>query len=251
MQDSKDVSTPGYSNLTLGLDQIGKQSTFEYRSAIGSLFHLVNCTRPDISFPVAYASRYQSCYGQTEITAVKRILQYLNCTKSLGLCYERPANFAGLELSVYVDASHGPQGDKSTTGYVIFINGNPVSWKSQKQSITAKSAAESEYVALSSAVSELVFIYQLLCELGFEVPTPIPVFEDNTAAIKISSNPTKKSKVKQVNINHHFVRDYVEFGIIEVKHLPSSVQVADLLTKNLGASVFQDLVKNLNLQALG
>jgi hypothetical protein len=148
-------------------------------------------------------------------------------------------------------ASHAPQGEKSTTGYAIFLNDNPVSWKTQKQSITAKSAAESEYVALSAAVSELIFVYQLLCELGFQVLTPIPVFEDNTAAIKISSNPTKKSKVKQVNIHHHFVRDYVEFGIIEVKHVPSPVQVADLLTKNLGNHLFQDLVKNFNLEALG
>jgi hypothetical protein len=250
MLDSKPVPNPGNSSVILGLED-SDNADYPYRSVIGSLFHLVNCTRPDLSFSVGYCSRFQSSYGPTEVTAAKRILQYLNASKELGLYYKRPEDFKGLEMVVFVDASHAPQGEKSTTGYVVFINGNPVSWKSQKQSVTSKSAAESEYVALSAAVSEAIFLVNLISEFGFQVATPIPVLEDNTAAIKISSQPTKKSKVKHVNLHHHFVRDYVDLGIIEVRHVSTEAQVADLFTKNLNGHKFQDLAQKLNLKAFG
>jgi hypothetical protein len=157
MLDSKPVPNPGNSSVVLGL-QDGEHTDYPFRSVIGSLFHLVNCTRPDLSFSVSYCSRFQSCFGSTEVTAVKRILQYLNSTQDLGLAFRRPVDFKSLEMVAYVDASHAPQGEKSTTGYVIFVNGNPISWKSQKQSLTSKSAAESEYVALSAVVSEVIYI---------------------------------------------------------------------------------------------
>jgi transposase InsO family protein len=249
LQDCSFVPSPGVQNVVLGLKQDKMASNFEYRSAVGSLFHLVNCTRPDLSFSVSYASRFQSDYGNAEVTAVKRIIQYLKSTKDLGLFYVRNANFKEFELETYVDASHAPQGEKSTTGFVIFLNGNPISWKTQKQSITAKSSGESEYVALSTAVSELVFIYTLLEEFGFQVKLPLQVFEDNTTAIKIASKPVQRSRVKHVHLHHHFVKDYVDLKLLQVQHISSEFQLADLFTKNLSGHTFQRLVKDLNLQA--
>jgi hypothetical protein len=131
------------------------------------------------------------------------------------------------------------------------MNDNLVSWKSQKQSVTSKSSAESEYVALSAAVSEVVYIYQLCKELGFAVKKPISIFEDNTTAIKLSLNPIKKSKVKHMNIHHHFIRDYVELGVIDIFHVSSDLQIGDLFTKNLNGPMFQDFVKKLNLGVFG
>lgn len=250
MLDCRVVPNPGNSSVVLGLTE-GAPSDYPFRSVIGSLFHLVNCTRPEISFPVSYCSRFQSSFGPTEVTAAKRILKYLKGTQDLGLCYSKPKDFKNLELVAYVDASHAPQGEKSTTGYVIFLNGNPVSWKSQKQSITSKSAGESEYVAMSAVVSEIIFLLNLASEFGLNIPTPVTILEDNTTAIKIFSQPTKKSKVRHVNLHHHFVRDYVNLGVIQVTHISSEAQVADLLTKNLNGHKFQGFVKSLNLKALG
>jgi hypothetical protein len=248
--DSKPVPNPGNSSVVLGLCEGDTSSDFQYRSAIGSLFHLVNCTRPDLSFAVSYASRFQVCYGQAEVTAVKRIFQYLNGTRKLGLCYERPADFENLELVAFVDASYDRTGEKSTTGYAIYLNGNLISWKSQKQSVTSKSSAEAEYIALSTVASEIVFIHKLLEEFGLVVTVPIEVYEDNTSAIKIATNPCKKSAIKHVNNHHHFVRDYIDFGLISLRHVSSETQVADILTKNLNGPLFQRLVKEFKLRSL-
>ena len=245
MENSKAVSTPCDTQVILGVD--GKDTdTTKYRSMIGSLFHLVNCTRPDLSYAVSYASRYQVNPKSTEVTAVKRILQYLNKTKSEGLVYKKSGNDKFI-IEVFVDASYAPQGEKSTSGWVIYVNGNLVSWKSLKQSITAKSSAESEYVALSQAISDALFIRAILIELNLDVETPIEVYEDNQAAIQIANNPVYKSKIKQVNVHYHFIRDYVKMGVINITHIQSKDQVADAFTKPLNGPLFQIFKEKLNL----
>ncbi len=94
-------------------------------------------------------SRFQANYGYNEIVAVNRILQYLNSTQDFSLVYESGKFY----LCCYVDSNLAQP--RSTTGYVIFFCGNPVAWKSKRQSTTALSSMEAEYVALSTAVSEV------------------------------------------------------------------------------------------------
>jgi hypothetical protein len=74
------------------------------------------------------------------------------------------------------------------------LNDNPISWKSQKQSVTAKSSAEAEYVALSAALCELFYLRQMLIKLGFDQSNPITIYEDSESCISIATNPVKQSK---------------------------------------------------------
>ena len=93
---------------------------FDYRGAIGSLYYLVNCTRPDLAQSVGMLSRFQATYGDNEIIAVKRILFYLNSTQDFALTY-----YPGeLDLYCYVDSNLASP--RSMTGYVIYLCGNPV-----------------------------------------------------------------------------------------------------------------------------
>ena len=247
MLDCKKTSNPSDPHVILGLDHDGMKSDFEYRSCIGSLYHLSNCTRPDICYAVSYAARYQINPGNTEVTAVKRILQYLQSTKDSALVFRKVQNEKFL-MEIYVDASYAPQGEKSTTGWIIYVNGYPISWKTLKQSITAKSSAESEYIALSQAISEGLYIRSVLIELGCEIDGSIQVYEDNMAAIKIADNPVYKSKVKQVNVHYHFIRDYVKMGIVEISHIESKDQIADMFTKAIGTTLFKNLRGKLSLR---
>jgi rubrerythrin len=195
---------------------------------------------------VSYAARFQVKPSNTEITAVKRILQYLNSTRDMELVYSisetKTFNFV-----VYADASFAPQGEKSTSGWIIFVNGSVVVWKTLKQSITAKSSAEAEYIALSQAVSDAIYLRSILMELGYEVAT-IQVYEDNAAAIQIATNLVFKSKVKQVNVHYHFIRDYVRMGTVEISHIQSRDQVADMFTKGLNGPLFKHLMEKLGLR---
>ena len=154
------------------------------------------------------------------------------------------------ERSIYADASFAPMVEKSTSGWIIFVNGNPVHWKTLKQSITAKSTAEAEYIALSQAISDGIFLRSILLELRIDMSRPIKIYEDNQAAIQIATNPVYKSKVKQVNVHYHFIRYYVKMGIVEITHIQSKDQVADMFTKGLNGPMFKCLKDKLGMRIM-
>ena len=247
MINCKKVKTPSDPNVILGLEGGNSVDNTEYRSIIGSLFHIANCSRPDLSFAVSYVSRFQTKPTNLELTAAKRVLQYLNATKDEGLYYEK-SDLNEFTIKVYVDASFAPNGGKSTSGWIVFLNKNPISWKTLKQTITAKSSAEAEYVALSQAISDALFIRSVLIEMGLDISKPIEVFEDNQAAIQMANNPVFKSKIKQVNVHYHFIRDYVKLGIVNIVHVQSGDQIADMFTKSLNGPLFRHFKDKINVR---
>ena len=135
-----------------------------YQSAVGSLQYLSTMTRPDISFAVSNVAKFCSKPSKEHWVAVKRIMRYLKGTLNYGLLYKKNK----LNTCVgYSDADWaGDVNDrKSTSGYIFQVGGTAVSWKSQKQSCTALSTAEAEYVALSQAAQEAIWLRQLNSDL--------------------------------------------------------------------------------------
>ncbi|KAG5888931.1 hypothetical protein JTB14_006299 [Gonioctena quinquepunctata] len=128
-----------------------------YREAVGSLLYLAMISRPDLAFDVSYVSQFLNNYSSQHWTAVKKILRYLQGTKSFGIIYGRCEEFNGIDLCGYTDADYA--GDvttrKSRTGYVFMINGSPVTWCSQRQQVVALSTTEAEYIALSFGAEKL------------------------------------------------------------------------------------------------
>nr|GEX13390.1 retrotransposon protein, putative, Ty1-copia subclass [Tanacetum cinerariifolium] len=100
-------------------------------------------------------------------TVVKDILKYLRNTKDLFLVYGGNPE-AELRVDCYCDARFETDKDdtKSQTGYVFILNGGAVDWKSSKQSTTAMSATEAEYIAVSKAAMEAVWIRTFISRLG-------------------------------------------------------------------------------------
>ena len=113
------------------------------------------------------------------------------------------------------------------------MSGGPVSWKSRKREIVALSTAEAEYIALSSAAQETVWIRRLITELGNEPEEPTTLMEDNQSAIAMTKNPQFHGRAKHIDICHHFIREKVNGGDIKLVYCPMSEIVADMLTKGL------------------
>ncbi len=116
-----------------------------------------------------------------------------------------------------------------------------VSWKSQKQRCVALSTAEAEYVAMSAAVQESVWLHQLISELTDSSLgiNPVLIYEDNQAAIAMAKNPQF-----HIEIKHHFICDQIARGIIKLEYCPTSQMIADILTKGLSRDSFSELRKN-------
>lgn len=105
----------------------------------------------------------------------------------------------------------------------------------------ALSSAESEYMALSSAVQEAIWLRNLLKSLGRKMDKPLIVFEDNQAAISLTRNPQFHGRAKHVDIRYHFTREQVKQGTVDLQHCRTTRMLADILTKSLSKTRYQSL----------
>ena len=129
-----------------------------YRSTACSIMYNIQTTRVDAAYAANVCARYLSNPGQTHLEAVIRCLQYLNNTVNKQITYQPPTNTLMLDqLYAYTDASHqeNPETQKTTSGYVIYLNGGPISWRVKLSTRVYKSPCHSEYNALFETVNEI------------------------------------------------------------------------------------------------
>ena len=217
-----------------------------YREAIGSLLFAAIVSRPDIAFAVSKAAKFVQEPGPEHWKAVKRIFRYLKKTMDSCISY---AN-GSCKVTGFTDADWGGQTDRrSTTGYLFKLNSGPIVWQSRSQSSIALSTLEAEYMAMSDATKECIWIRQLMQDLSCEQKTATVIRVDNQAAIKLSLNPEFHQRSKHIDIRFHFLRDEVNKGKVIFSYIATSEQPADLLTKGLCAPAFNNCVKRIGLSA--
>lgn len=232
MAQCKPCTSPSELNLKLTKSMINEANsitgTVPYQQLVGSLLYIANATRPDIAHAISEVSRFNGDHAEPHWVATKRILRYLRGTVNLKLRYGRNG-----PLVAYCDADWGSECDdrKSRTGFVVMMAGAAISWNSKKQSIVALSSTEAEYIALSSTVREAIWFIQLQTEIGCETKTAFTIYCDNMSAIKLGTSEAYRPRTKHIDIRLHHIRDQVESGTIEVKHVKTDMQIADSLTK--------------------
>ena len=244
MQDAKLQRTP--LNPSLKLIEADENSilvnTELYQSAVGKLLYLSTRTRPDIAFAVSTVAKFTAKPTEQHWKAVKHILRYLVGTVDYGLQFTKDGM---TECVGYTDADWAGDVDdrKSTSGYLFKIGGASVSWMSRKQSCVALSTAEAEYISLTHAAQEAIWLNRLLAELkGIkEPPKPALIHEDNQSAISMSRNPQFHGRSKHIAIKYHFIRDETKNGTIDVHYCRSEDMIADMMTKGLYAERFEKL----------
>ena len=155
---------------------------------------------------------------QSHLTATKRILRYLKGTLYLGLSYKKCADE---KLIGYSDADWaGDMDDRhSTSGNVFLLAKGAVGWLSKKKATVALSTTEAEYVALSTATQEAIWLRRLLADVGKPLEEPIVINEDNQGAIAMAKNPVGHARTKHIDIRYHFVCEGVQDGAIILKYV--------------------------------
>ena len=214
------------------------------QSAIGCLIYAATATRPDLSAAVNALSQFMSDPSLDHWTRVKRVLRYVKGTIDYGIEFNAQESNK-IEVIGYSDADWAVDivSRKSTSGYVFKLAGAAVSWQSRRQRTVALTSTEAEYLALSSAAQETMWLRKLLSNLGYEQNEPTVLYEDNQGAIALAKNPTNHARTKHIDIRHHYIRQEVSAKNTEVAYCSNGDMVADVLTKGLSKEKFQTLRK--------
>ncbi|XP_040369503.1 secreted RxLR effector protein 161-like [Rosa chinensis] len=221
-----------------------------YARLVGSLMYAQVCSRPDISFAVNILSRYQENPGHEHWVTGKKVLRYLKRTKDYMLVYKKIEG-QEFEIKAYADASYKSDMDdlKSTSGYIFILGGGAVSWKTAKQSLTAASTFQAEYIAIFEATGHALWLKNFVSQLKLveSVERPMTIYCDNSSAVFFSKNNKRSSGSKNIDVKYFAVRESVRDGEIEVIKIGTKDQLADPLTKALPVSNFVEHVKNMGV----
>ena len=236
-----------------------------FRSVLGSCLYLSMVTRPDISFAVNHLARHAITPGKAHAKALTKVVQYLKGTRSKGLVYGKqpkdqenrlqfyeagafPKDLGAEGLTSYADADYAASYTRrSTSGFVVFLNGAPISWGSRLQKICAQSTAEAEIVAATDCVKEVIHARLMMQEFGFEdvQSGPTTVYEDNRAAQLMCMNEKSSKGAKHFEVRLRFLQDHCAQQTVQFKQIGTDDQIADVFTKPLAADKFQKFASTL------
>ena len=230
-----------------------KASRLPYMQLIGSLLYLSTMTRPDIAYHMSTLCSFMHDPTPMAYHAAVDLLLYVSAS-SLTLHFPGTVKApSGMDqnLQETIRASGGLVAFSDSTwrrpnhlgynmfGFVIYFMGAPISFTSKQLKVVALSSAEAEYAAASYVCREVVFIRNVLVDLGFTLAHPTVVCVDNKAAIEIAHNLGVTSRNKHFIDAIHYFRHLVDHRVIVPAHVPAQYQRADGFTKCLGKSPFK------------
>jgi hypothetical protein len=197
----------------ISITDIATMKRIPYHEAVGSLMWVAVGTRPDIAFPVEVLSKFLDNPRPAHWEAVKCVFCYLQLqgTKDGHLTYG--AGKCGLEG--YSDADGMSQKHRcGIFGYAFIIDSGAISWSSKKQELVTLSTTKVEYVAMTYAAKEALWLYQLISELFRPLEHPITLHGDNQSAITLAYSDIGQfhARTKHIDIQYKICRSYAPAG---------------------------------------
>ena len=257
MSACKGVETPLPTSLKLtpadsSLSSAESMEPFPYANILGGVRDLVTCTRPDICFAANLLSRFMKAPENIHIQYLKRLMRYLQLTKSYCITFYAFNPLPTPFLVGYSDADWGgdPHTLQSTSGYVFLLAGSSISWQSKKQDRVTLSSTEAEYVAMTLAVKEGIWLKHFLMETTLFRDQPLRLHCDNMSAILLAQNLRHSEKTKHIALKLQFIRELLQEGTIELSHVRTNLQWADFLTKSLPKAKHLESCQQLGLKPL-
>ena len=212
-----------------------------FREMVGSLMWIASQMRPDIWNAVRAVARHSHEPKRSHWKAAQKILNYLLETAHLTLKFKQDSS-VDVGTLVYVDADFPSKATdrRSVSGAMVFVAAMLVVWISRTQKCVSQSTSEAEYIVIGDGVKEALFVNGMLQFLRpSRKPRKIDVLEDNAGAIALAENPLSSSRSKHIDVRHRFLRNLTEKSAIEVTHVASEKQHADILTKALPRDLFE------------
>ncbi|GAA5824204.1 hypothetical protein JCM3770_006132 [Rhodotorula araucariae] len=196
------------------------------RELLGALLYASISTCPDVSYAVGMLSRFTTCPVMRHWSRLKRVLRYLLSTRERGLQY---SPLGSMVLAGFSDADHADDPETRRSPTVLI------------------SATEAEYVALSSAVREAIWLRALLAALDAPVTGLKTLFGNNKSSIILAHHPSAHHCTKHIAVHAHFTRERVASSELDIVWVPTQDMVADGLTKSVRGPQHERMVELLGL----
>ncbi|XP_019240807.1 PREDICTED: uncharacterized protein LOC109220790 [Nicotiana attenuata] len=187
-----------------------------YKQLAGKLNFLTN-TRPDLAFAVQYLSRFMHAPSSVHLSAAYHVLRYVKGTLGQGLLISKASDFS---LQAYCNSNWAtcPTSRRSVSGYFVLPGGSILTWKSKK-------SIQSLFLLLKQNTGQCV----------------------SQSAINIARNPVFHERTKHIELDCHFVREKLHEGLMSLSFVPSSLQLADMLTKPLSGVHHRSILSKLGV----
>ena len=203
---------------------------------------------PTIAYAVSQTARHVHQWRAEHAQAQKHILAYLAGNATNELIYRRQQQLQkiGSVAVTFTDSSFADSVEdrKSHSGQLDFIYGNPVSWRSVRQSHIATSPQHAETNACDGGARHLVWMRKLLDDFGHPETSASALFVDNKGLISSTLNTPRHQTNKHLDVKLFYKNELQESKIISVRYLETSRLTADALTKQLQRVSF---VKHLRI----
>ncbi|RDX97055.1 Copia protein, partial [Mucuna pruriens] len=216
----KTSRVPIKQNYRIGCEESPTIEKFEYQILVGKLIYLSH-TRPNITYVVSVVNQFMHDPRERHLQAVKRILQYFKARS-------------------IVDR-------RFTSGYCMFMGENLVTWRSKKQNVVARSSVEAEFRAMAHNICEGSWMKIILDDLKVKYEGRIKLFYDNNSAISIAYNPVQHNRTMHIEIDRHFIKEKLNNELVVTTHIPTGLQVVDVITKGLPVARFQEFNGKLGM----
>jgi hypothetical protein len=243
LQKYKTPGTPGHGLVRPKTEEekIPKEKHSRYRSGVGMLLYLIKQSRPELGNAVRELTKCLDGANPAAYKEMLRVIKHVLDTKGRGLKIQPIVDKKGVwKIILFTDSDWSGDKDdrKSISGYMLFVNGVLIAWRSKGQKVVSLSSAEAEFYSLSEGVRQIPFIVQILLFLGVQVELPIYVMIDNMGAKFMVENITSSERSRHMDNRVHFVNDFQEGGLIKVIFVRSAENPSDLETKNVTGEIF-------------
>ena len=243
------ITTPMLENLnliateeeTLNAKQSQFVFTFPYRKLVGTVLYLNVCTRPAISYAISMLAQFNNRPTLKACKALVRLAQYVYNTREdrlvLGGGADRPT------ITAYSDSDWGGCRDTrmSRSGHIVYMGNGPVIWYSKKQTNTACSSCEAEYMSMSPCIQNINYVRRVVN--GAQMPNvkyrrSSGLWTDNTAAISVAAEPVLHQRTKHIGIKYQYANENIENGTVHNAWIASAFNWSDMMTKAQGRNLF-------------
>ena len=208
-------------------------STFPYRKLIGCLLYVNVCTRPAISYSISMLAQFNNSPTYQACQALVRLAQFVYNTRQdrLALCggADRP------DLTTYSDSDWGGCSDTriSRSGHIVFMGNGPVAWYSKKQTNTAVSSCEAEYMSnYCRRIKNCAGIPSVMFRRS------VGLWTDNKAAVSVAAEPVLHQRTKHIGIKYQYSNENIKNGTVHNAWVPSEINWADMMCKAQGRNLF-------------